>query len=127
MAVVSAAGANGLDGGWAVLAGNDPVTSTGLQLFIEEDNLADAERVHTTERVAYLVFAASGGPTITSTPVTSATEDAAYSYDVQATDPDVGRHADLLAGHRPHRHDHQRHDRAHRLDADQCPSRARMR
>ena len=27
-------------------------------------------------------------PTITSTPVTAATEDAAYSYDVNATDPD---------------------------------------
>ena len=90
VAVVSAAGANGLDGGWAVLAGPSSVTATGLRLFIEEDNLLDAERLHAGERVAYLVFAASGAPTITSTPVTSAAEDAAYSYDVNATDPDVG-------------------------------------
>ncbi|NLX56889.1 MAG: tandem-95 repeat protein, partial [Planctomycetaceae bacterium] len=90
LAVVSAAGANGLDGGWAVLGGSDAVSSNSLRLFIEEDTLRDSERSHTTERVAYLVFAANNGPTITSTPVTSATEDSAYSYDVNATDPNVG-------------------------------------
>ena len=70
VAVVSAAGAVGLDGGWAVLAGSNPVTSAGLQLFIEEDNLLDAERGHVAERVAYLVFPPTNGPKITSTPVT---------------------------------------------------------
>jgi VCBS repeat-containing protein len=90
VAIASAAGANGLDGGWAVLAGAGSISDTGLRLFIEEDNLADPERAHTTERVAYVVFAASGAPTITSTPVTSATEELAYSYDVQATDPEPG-------------------------------------
>ena len=78
-------------GRWLGRAGGPGIDfATGLRLFIEEDNLADPERVHATERVAYVVFAASGAPTITSTPVTSATEDAAYSYDVNATDPDVG-------------------------------------
>jgi hypothetical protein len=56
-AVVSSAGMIGLDGGWAVLAGDDSVSSSSLRLFAEEDQLKDAERSHVAEHVAYLVFA----------------------------------------------------------------------
>jgi hypothetical protein len=55
-AVVSPAAMDGGDGGWPVLAGDTPVTATGLKVFFEEDEFADGERDHTDEQVAYLVF-----------------------------------------------------------------------
>ena len=55
-AVVSQAAMDGSDGGWAVLYGDTPVTSGGLSLAIDEDQLSDTERGHTTEQVAYIVF-----------------------------------------------------------------------
>ncbi len=88
VAVVSSAGMRGLDGGWAVLAGPGAVTSTSLRLFAEEDKWKDSERRHAAERVSYLVFADSARPQITTVPVTDATEDSSYSYDVDATSPD---------------------------------------
>ena len=39
---------------------------------------------------AFVVGVSQGPPAITSTPVSSATEDSLYSYDVDATDPDPG-------------------------------------
>jgi len=56
VAVVSQAAMDGNNGGWAVLYGPDPVSSGALKLAIDEDQLADSERNHTTEQVAYLVF-----------------------------------------------------------------------
>ncbi len=55
-AVVSQAGMDGTDGGWAVLYGDSPVGASTLDMAIEEDQLYDEERWHTTEQVAYLVF-----------------------------------------------------------------------
>ena len=54
-AVVSQAGMDGGNGGWAVLYGNNPITPTGstLNLAIKEDQSGDTERKHTTEQVAY--------------------------------------------------------------------------
>lgn len=57
-AVLGSAGMDGGDGGWAVLRGSDPVpASTGtIGLSIDEDQLGDSERKHTTEQVAYFVI-----------------------------------------------------------------------
>ena len=52
--VASRTGVDGRDGGWAVLAAPDPLSSSSLALAIDEDQLVDSERVHTTEQVAYL-------------------------------------------------------------------------
>ena len=46
----------GLDGGWAVLAGDGAVADTALRLFCEEDQVLDSERTHAAEQVAYLVW-----------------------------------------------------------------------
>ena len=50
----------------------------------------DAALAAATQSFTVTVANTNDAPTITSTPVTTATEDAAYSYDVNATDPDVG-------------------------------------
>ena len=56
VAVASMAGQAGADGGWAVLYGADAVTSSRLNLVVDEDVKKDAERAHTDENVSYLVF-----------------------------------------------------------------------
>jgi len=56
VAVVSAAGMDGTDGGWPVLAGSSPLTTSELSLYFDEDVARDNERNHTSEQVAYLVF-----------------------------------------------------------------------
>jgi hypothetical protein len=55
-AVVSQAGMDGINGGWAILYGANPVTANSLKLAVDEDQLHDAERKHITEQVAYIVF-----------------------------------------------------------------------
>ena len=57
-AVVSSAGMDGNDGGWAVLYGSDPVSpySSEINLAIDEDQIRDTERNHTTEQVAFFVI-----------------------------------------------------------------------
>ena len=50
----------------------------------------DAGGLFDTQSFNIVVANVNDAPTITSTPVTSATEDAFYSYDVNASDPDVG-------------------------------------
>ncbi|MEM6692469.1 MAG: dockerin type I domain-containing protein, partial [Planctomycetota bacterium] len=56
--VLSSAGMDGGDGGWAVLRGSNPLPPTEgtIALAIEEDQLGDSERNHTTEQVAYFVI-----------------------------------------------------------------------
>jgi hypothetical protein len=56
VAVVSSAGMDGGDGGWPVLYGQNPVTSSNLNLAIDEDQLKDTERSHTTEQESYTIF-----------------------------------------------------------------------
>ena len=46
---------DGGDGGWAVLFGDDPIV-TKINLAIDEDQISDGERAHTTEQVAYWIF-----------------------------------------------------------------------
>jgi hypothetical protein len=57
-AVASQAAMDGGNGGWAVLYGDNPITSTGttLKLAIDEDQANDSERKHTSEQVAYLII-----------------------------------------------------------------------
>lgn len=57
-AVLSSAGMDGGDGGWPVLMGSNPVPASGgtIDLSIDEDQLSDSERNHTTEQVAYFVI-----------------------------------------------------------------------
>ncbi|QDV25787.1 Ig-like domain-containing protein [Aureliella helgolandensis] len=61
-AVMSTAGMDGTDGGWAALMGSNPLSASGgtIALSIDEDQMRDSERNHTTEQVAYFVI---GGPT----------------------------------------------------------------
>jgi hypothetical protein len=55
-AIVSQAGMDGGDEGWAVLYGENFVTAAGLRLAIQEDWYWDSERSHTTEQVTYMVI-----------------------------------------------------------------------
>jgi len=54
--LLSMAGMDGNNGGWALLWGSTPTTTTSMRLVIDEDQLGDSERNHTTEQVGYLVF-----------------------------------------------------------------------
>lgn len=71
-AIADLAGLDGADGGWAVLYGANPATSTALKLAVDED-LNDAERSHTTEQVAYLLLGPAPGPTLESGTVAGVT------------------------------------------------------
>lgn len=55
--VVSNAGEDGGQGGWAVLYGNDPLPNNTVSLAIDEEVVAgDTSRSHTTENVGYWIF-----------------------------------------------------------------------
>lgn len=54
-AVASSAGMDGSDGGWPILYGDNPVTIDHIDFAIDEDQVGDSERGHTTEQVAWLV------------------------------------------------------------------------
>mmetsp|Transcript_7113 Transcript_7113/g.15541 ORF Transcript_7113/g.15541 Transcript_7113/m.15541 type:complete len:316 (+) Transcript_7113:477-1424(+) len=60
VAVVSMAGVDGANGGWAYVYGSQPTTANTIGLAIDEDSVQDAERRHTTEQVAYIVFSGNG-------------------------------------------------------------------
>jgi hypothetical protein len=55
-ALVSSAGMDGGNGGWPVLGGSAPVAAGSLLATIDEDQLQDPERNHTTEQVGYLIL-----------------------------------------------------------------------
>ncbi len=56
VAVTSLAGMDGGNGGWAVLYGDSAVLADSLELAVDEDQLQDNERKHTTEQMGYIVF-----------------------------------------------------------------------
>jgi hypothetical protein len=56
IAIVSQSAMDGSNGGWAVLYGANPLTANSMALAIDEDQMMDAERNHSTEQVAYIVF-----------------------------------------------------------------------
>ncbi|MCP3910361.1 MAG: hypothetical protein GY713_05360, partial [Actinomycetia bacterium] len=60
LSLVTMAGVDGGNGGWAYVYGSSPTTTTTLDLAIDEDQIGDAERNHTTEQVGYVVFATRG-------------------------------------------------------------------
>jgi len=47
-------GEDGGDGGWAIMSGS--YDAGIVSLSIDEDQINDIERMHTTEQVAYIVF-----------------------------------------------------------------------
>nr|NIR40303.1 hypothetical protein [Actinomycetota bacterium] len=52
---------DGINGGWAYAYGAPAATASQLFVVIDEDQVLDAERGHTTEQVAYVAF---GAPTV---------------------------------------------------------------
>ena len=62
-AILTNQGEDGGDGSWPVLYGNNPVTSSEILLAVDEDQIGDNERSHTTEEVAYIVFENVNQPT----------------------------------------------------------------
>ena len=56
VAIVAQAGMDGNDGSWAMLYGSDPLSTTKVKVAVDEDQITDSERGHTTEQVGYLVF-----------------------------------------------------------------------
>jgi hypothetical protein len=56
VAVATMAGMDGYNGGWAQVHGPTQMTTSLLYLSIDEDQIGDAERNHTSEQVAYIVF-----------------------------------------------------------------------
>lgn len=56
VAVVTQAAMDGNNGGWAQTHGATQSTAASLFLSIDEDQIGDAERNHTTEQVFYVVF-----------------------------------------------------------------------
>ena len=63
VAILTSAGINSAEGGWPVLFGSNPITPTALRLAIDEDQIADAERNHGPEQIAYLVIDSIPSPT----------------------------------------------------------------
>jgi len=57
-AVVTQAGMDGYNGGWAFLYGNSPITPTDstINIAIDEDQSADSERRHTSEQVVFWII-----------------------------------------------------------------------
>ena len=56
LALVSQSGMDGANGSWAQIHGGTLATTTQLFLSVDEDQIANPERNHATEQVAYVVF-----------------------------------------------------------------------
>ena len=52
----SMAGMDGNNGGWAYMHGSMPASNTSLYLSLDEDQIGDSERSHTSEQIGYVVF-----------------------------------------------------------------------
>jgi len=98
-AVVSQAGMNGGNGGWALLSGANPLTATTLNVSTDEDQINDAERFHIPEEVAFVVFGTglvletqttqvtpvSSTPLVLETTTTVTTEEVPFFIDLAGT------------------------------------------
>ncbi len=69
-AIVTQTAMDGSDGSWAKLFGANALTSSAIEVTVDEDQLGDPERSHTTEQASYMAF--SSFNTIPLTPVNSA-------------------------------------------------------
>ena len=89
-AIVSLAGMDGVNGGWAYLYGSDPLTTSSLALAVDEDQLRDSERSHSDEQVAYLIFgpAAANAPPLADNQNIVIEEDFPAEITLTASDPD---------------------------------------
>ena len=56
IAILTMAGVDGANGGWAQVHGATLANTTSLFLSVDEDQILDSERAHTPEQVGYLVF-----------------------------------------------------------------------
>ena len=56
LGIVTMAGVDGGNGGWAQLHGPTVATDTTLFLSVDEDQVSDSERNHVTEQVGYVIF-----------------------------------------------------------------------
>lgn len=96
--LVTQVGMDGGDGSWASVFRDEPARES-LTLSVDEDQVLDPERGHTSENVAFLVFhalwtlqdevgaaAAPAPPGITPLPDLSSAPDAAISIQVEAAD-----------------------------------------
>ena len=54
--IVTQAGMDGGDGGWGLFSGDPIFKPNGISVVVDEDQIEDSERYHTTEQLAYLVF-----------------------------------------------------------------------
>ena len=54
--IVTQAAMDGNNGGWAYIDGSTGISSSQLFLVIDEDQIRDTERRHTTEQVGYVLF-----------------------------------------------------------------------
>ncbi len=55
-AIATQAAMDGGNGGWAHLLGTNPLSATSITLAVDEDQIRDSERSHTTEQVSYFVL-----------------------------------------------------------------------
>ncbi|MGK7944330.1 MAG: S8 family serine peptidase, partial [Microcystaceae cyanobacterium] len=96
VALASQSAMDGGDGGWAILAGDNPINSHRLKLQIDEDQIEDSERRHTTEQVSYLLFeektdTSNSAPIINAQDINDVPENTANNTvigTIIATDPD---------------------------------------
>ena len=59
VAVVTQAAMDGGDGSWAYTYGSSPTGTSELDVVVDEDQIKDSDRNHTTEQVGYVVFETS--------------------------------------------------------------------
>ena len=88
-AVLSQAAMDGGDGGYAVLSGVNPIDGTTINLAIDEDQLGDGERSHTTEQVAYVAFQTTNANPIANDDSATTDEDVLLTVSVLDNDSDA--------------------------------------
>lgn len=87
MGVLTQAGEDGGQGGWAVFYGADPLPNSSVRWAIEEEVVAgDTSRTHTTEQVGYWLFDNSQTPTLSAAKSVAMSTQAASPYAVPGSD-----------------------------------------
>jgi len=85
--ILTNAGEDGGQGGWAVLFGIDPLPSGQIQWAIDEETVAgDTSRAHTTENVGYWVFDNNQMPTMGANKDVEIFSGSASSYAIPGSD-----------------------------------------
>lgn len=92
VALLGAMGMDGNNGGWPVLMGSAAIGNDQIKVAVDEDQISDPERAHTTEQFSYLVFA-TGSP-----PLLDQTIDFGPLADKETTAPDFNLSATASSG-----------------------------